>query len=45
MIAVQYFECEIPCSPLPVQVWDVSQVRVANVKTCSEAGVDAFFNG
>jgi len=45
MVDVQYFDCVVPGSPFPVQVWDASQVRVANVQTCSECGVDAFFNG
>jgi len=44
-IEVQYFECCVPGSPFQVQVWDASQVRVANVTTCSLCGVDAFFNG
>jgi len=45
MVDVRYFDCEVPGSPFSVQVWDASQVRVANVKTCSEVGVDASFNG
>jgi len=45
MVDVHYFECEVPGTPIPVQVWDASQVRVANVKTCSLCGVDEFFNG
>jgi len=44
MITVKYFDCEVPESPYSVQVWDSSQVRVANVKECGECGVDAFFN-
>jgi len=44
-IDIHYFECQIPCSPFSVQVWDASQVRIANVKQCGECGVEAFFNG
>jgi len=45
LVDVHYFECQVPGSPFPVQVWDASQVRVANVRKCIECGVDAFFNG
>jgi len=45
LVEVRYFECEVPGSPFQVQVWDASQVRVANVKSCIEACVETFFNG
>jgi len=45
MINIQYFECEVPGSPFPVQVWDASQVRVANVTKCHECGVNESFHG
>jgi len=44
MICIRYFDCELPDSPFSVQVWDASQVHVANVQECGECGVDASFN-
>ena len=42
-IDVSYFDCPLPCSPFLVKVWDITKVRVSEIRA-SHVGVQSSFN-